>query len=81
MSHQLELKKIFEGAFKYLVSAFLMLLVLLMVQKYLPTTVIGLLALIAIGVAAYSLMLFILKDDFFRNNVKMVFRKLLMERR
>lgn len=75
LSHQLELKKIFEGAFKYLVSAFLMLLVLLTVQKYLPTTVLGLLALIATGVAAYSLMLFIFKDDFFRNNVKMVFRK------
>lgn len=76
LSHQLEFKNIFEGAFKYLLSSFFMLVVLLIAQRYLPTSVLGLLALIATGVVAYGLMLVILKDEFFRNNVKMVFQKL-----
>lgn len=76
LSHQLELKKIFEGAFKYLLSSFFMLVVLLITQRYLPTSVLGLLALIATGVVSYGLLLVILKDEFFRNNVKMVFQKL-----
>lgn len=81
LSHQLELKKIFEGSFKYIISSFLMLIVLLAVQRHLPTSVVGLLALIASGVVSYSLMLFILKDDFFKNNINMIFRKLRTERR
>lgn len=81
LSHQLELKRIFEGAFKYLLSSFFMLVVLLITQRYLPTSVLGLLALIATGVAAYGLMLVILKDEFFRKNVKMVFQKLRTEAR
>lgn len=76
LSHQLELKNIFEGAFKYVISSFLMLVVLLFVQRHLPTNVIGLFVLIATGVVSYSLMLVILKDEFFRNNVKMVLQKL-----
>lgn len=76
LSHQLEFKNIFEGAFKYLLSSFFMLVVLLIAQRYLQTSVLGLLALIATGVVAYGLMLVILKDEFFRNNVKMVFQKL-----
>lgn len=81
LSHQLELKKIFEGSFKYIISSFLMLIVLLAVQRHLPTSVVGLLTLIASGVVSYSLMLFILKDDFFKNNINMIFRKLRTERR
>ncbi|MDE6530801.1 MAG: oligosaccharide flippase family protein, partial [Lachnospiraceae bacterium] len=76
LSHQLELKNIFEGAFKYIISSFLMLLVLLIAQRHLPTNVLGLIVLIATGVISYSLMLFILKDEFFRKNVKKVFQKL-----
>ncbi|MDE6686549.1 MAG: polysaccharide biosynthesis C-terminal domain-containing protein, partial [Lachnospiraceae bacterium] len=76
LSHQLEFKNIFEGAFKYLLSSFFMLVVLLIAQRYLPTSVLGLLALIATGVVSYGLMLVILKDELFRNNVKMIFQKL-----
>lgn len=76
LSNQLKLSRIFEGSFKYVLSSFVMLVILLIVQEYLPENVVGLLALIATGVAVYGLMLLILRDDFFKNNVKMVFQKL-----
>lgn len=69
---QLQITRIFSSVWKYIISAAVMLALLLYLQNVVWETVIGLLALIIVGALTYVIMLVVLRDEFFVQNVRNV---------
>lgn len=67
---QLQITNIFSSVWRYAVSAAVMLVLLLYLQRIVSETVIGLLVLVFVGGLAYAVMLVVLGDMFFVQNVK-----------
>ncbi|HIY99713.1 MAG TPA: flippase [Firmicutes bacterium] len=67
---------IFKTSVKYWIAAIIMFVPLFFIKKVMPVNVIGLIALIAIGVVVYFLMLLILRDELFLELLKKMFGKI-----
>ena len=68
---QLQFTRIFTSVWKYAISGFAMLLVLLCLQEVVGKNVVGLFILLAIGGISYAIGIVVLRDDFFLTSVKM----------
>ena len=61
---QLELKKVFKGMWKYLISSIIMFVIIASLKLYLDVTIFSLLLEICTGVIVYGIVLLILKDEY-----------------
>lgn len=73
---QLDAKEIFGGAWKYLTSSLLMLVVINVLKINMSITIRSLLLLIIIGAVVYVVMLFLLKETLFTSNCRQILKKL-----
>lgn len=73
-------KSIFKGIGVYFLAGIVMLTSLLIVSNIVSANIIGLLLMIALGMAIYSVMLLILKDSFFISNIKRMLSKVNIHR-
>lgn len=62
-SKQLELRKIFLPSWKYYISGMAMFIILMLLVKWVNSSALGVLYLVAIGGLSYIIMLFVLKDE------------------
>lgn len=76
VTKQLEFRKMFESAWKYILSGLMMLFILIFMQKMIDASLTGLIALIMIGAGSYFVLLLLLQDQFFMDNLKEMMRKL-----
>ncbi len=74
---QLNFTKIFTSFWRYAIAGIIMLVALLAMQLILPINILGLLALIGVGIVIYFTILFILRDDFLLCNTKRALKKIL----
>lgn len=68
--------RILKSSIKYIISSLVMLTVLLFISKQLSSSIINTLIIAVSGVVVYSVMLLILRDEFFVNNMKPLLRKI-----
>ena len=66
------IRKVFTSSRNYLVAGIPMLIIVLLVQKLLPNTLLGLMILICIGGICYGTILFLLRDEFAFKGIDMV---------
>ena len=75
VKNELDIKKIFAPAIKYLIAGVLMLALLLFEDRFIPSTIIGTLLRIVSGAALYFALLVVLVDTFFLENATIVINK------
>lgn len=73
--NELDIKVIFKGAYKYLIASFMMLLLLLLEDRFLPANIIGTLLRVVSGATLYFALLIVLVDTFFIENATIVINK------
>lgn len=72
----IQLKNIFVYSSRYIVSGLIMYIIEKILTMVMKTSIINTFIQIIIGILVYCLMLIIIKDDFFVNNIKDILKKL-----
>jgi len=73
---EISISLIIKSAGKYILSGFVMLAIVLIISKHLSSSIINTMIIAISGVAVYSIMLLILKDQFFMGNMKTILKKM-----
>lgn len=76
---ELDIRRILKSSVKYLIASTLMLMLLLMVGRYLPATILSTFVMIITGALVYFGLLVLFADEFFIDNAKHLIKKVLMK--
>lgn len=70
----------FACSVKYLIASAVMFAAVLLLKTVIPATILGLIGIVACGIAVYAALLFVLRDKFFTEYTGMFFNKLFHRR-